>query len=114
MSKVTGVEAMLTTLDKISTTVVPKVQESIKTHGGQLQREAQRYAPVAKVAGGTLKRSIELEIKDGGFTAEVSPYADYAVYQEYGTRYQSGTPYMRPAFHKVKLAFMADITRMMK
>ena len=111
MSKVTGVEAMLTTLEKIRTTVVPKVQESIKTHGGQLQREAMRLAPVDS---GMLKRSIELEIKDGGFTAEVSPYADYAVYQEYGTRYMSGTPYMRPAFHKVKLAFMADITRMMK
>ena len=57
---------------------------------------------------------IELEIKDGGLTAEVSPYAHYAVYQEYGTRYMLGKPFMRPTFHKVKLVFMANMGKILR
>ena len=111
---ITGVEALLKDLNKKQTVVPTKTQQVIKKHGGELQREAMRLAPVAKVAGGSLKRSIELEILDGGYTAKVSPYMDYAVYQEYGTRYQSGTPYMRPAFYNRVKPFIDELKGMIK
>lgn len=114
MSKITGAKELRKSLDLIRTTIVPRVQTVIKVSGGEMQRGAQRLAPVAKIAGGTLKRSIELEIKDGGLTAEVSPYAHYAVYQEYGTRYMLGKPFMRPTFHKVKLVFMANMGKILR
>ena len=111
MSKITGAKELRKSLDLIRTTIVPRVQTVIKVSGGEMQRGAMRYAPVDS---GTLKRSIESEIKDGGLTAEVSPYAHYAVYQEYGTRYMLGKPFMRPTFHKVKLVFMANMGKILR
>ena len=114
MSKITGAKELRKSLDLIRTTIVPRVQTVIKVSGGEMQRGAQRLAPVAEIAGGTLKRSIELEIKDGGLTAKVSPYAHYAVYQEYGTRYMLGKPFIRPAFHKVKLVFIENMKKALR
>ena len=108
---ITGVEALLKDLSKKKTVVPTKTQQIVKKHGGELQREAMRLAPVDS---GALKRSIEMEILDGGYTAKVSPYMDYAVYQEYGTRYQSGTPYIRPAFYNRVKPFIDELKGMMK
>ena len=58
---------------------------------------------------GTLKRSIGLEIRDGGLTAEVEPTAEYAAYVEYGTRYMSAQPYMRPSCTAQKEKFKSDL-----
>ena len=106
-----GVEALLKDLSKKKTVVPTKMQQVVKKHGGELQREAMRLAPVDTAA---LKRSIEIEILDGGYTAKVSPYMHYAVYQEYGTRYQSGTPYMRPAFYNRVKPFIDELKGMIK
>jgi HK97 gp10 family phage protein len=48
---------------------------------------------------GRLVGAISAHVVDGpgGPYAEVRCGVDYAIYQEYGTRYQSGTPFMRPA-----------------
>jgi len=109
--KITGVEALLKDLRKKKTVVPTKTQQVVKKHGGELQREAMRLAPVDS---GALKRSIEIEILDGGYTAKVSPYMHYAVYQEYGTRYMSGKPYIRPAFYNRIKPFLADLEEIVK
>ena len=111
--KVTGVEALLKAMSsKSKPSVVPDAaQRAVKKHGALMQQEAMRLVAVDT---GTLKRSIEIEILDGGYTAKVSPYMDYAAYQEYGTRFQSGTPYMRPAFYNRIKPFLADLEEIVK
>lgn len=66
-----------------------------------IQADAQALAPVDT---GTLRGSISTTITgDGRFglmSAEIGPTVDYAVFQEYGTSTQSGTPFMGPAFDR--------------
>ena len=57
------------------------VKTVVKKNGADLQKKAQRYAPVDT---GALKRSIGLNIKDGSLTAVVAPTTEYAEYVEYG------------------------------
>ena len=89
-----------------------KVREVVKKNGAEMNEKIQRYAPVDT---GTLKRNINLEIKDNGLTAEVnSGPTEYSVYQEYGTRYQSGTPHFRPGFEDQKPICKEDMKKVMQ
>ena len=58
------------------------VKRVVRYNGAQMQIKAQQKAPVDT---GTLKRSIGIDIKDAGMTAEVTPKAEYAPYVEFGT-----------------------------
>lgn len=111
--KITGVQALLKAMaTKSKPNVIPNAaQKVVKKHGALMQQEAQRKVAVDT---GTLKRSIEIEILDGGYTAKVAPHTDYAVYQEYGTRYMSGKPYIRPAFYNRIKPFLADLEEIVK
>ena len=110
--QITGTDSLIKRLQKGVTT--SDVKMAILRNGAEMQETAQRFAPVAKVAGGTLKRSIELEIRSGGYTASVMPHTKYATYQEYGTRFMTGTPYMRPAFYQQKIIFLSDMAKLLK
>ena len=83
----------------------------VKKNGADLQKKAQHYVPVDT---GTLKRSIGLNIKDGGLTAVVAPTTDYAEYVQYGTRFMESQPYMRPALGEQKQIFKSDLEKVMK
>ena len=85
------------------------VKRVVRLNTRELQKKAQRYAPVDT---GNLKASIRQSVLDGGFTGRVSSEASYAPYQEYGTRFQPGTPHVRPAFHEQKRKFINDLKRM--
>lgn len=87
------------------------VKNTVKLNGSEMQKAAQRYAPVDTTY---LKRNIKYHSEDDGFTARVESEAEYAAYQEHGTRYQSGTPHIRPAFHEQKIKFKRDMSRLMK
>lgn len=87
------------------------VKTVVKKNGVDLQKKAQRYAPVDT---GTLKRSIELSIEDAGMTAVVASTADYAEYVEYGTRFMESQPYMRPALGEQKQIFKKDLEKIMR
>lgn len=63
---------------------------------------------------GNLRRSIELNIKDGGLTAEVEATAEYAPYVEYGTRFMTAQPYIRPAYIKQRKKFKQDMKKLTK
>lgn len=58
-----------------------------------IEAEAKQLAPVDT---GTLRASITTYVDDP-LHAVVATNADYAVYQEFGTRHQSGQPFMTPA-----------------
>lgn len=104
-----GVEELARALRKGAD--IRDVANAVKLNGAEMQAKAQRYAPVDT---GNLKRSIALSMEDGGFTARVEATAEYASYQEYGTRYQSGTPFIRPAFHEQERSFLSDLDRLLK
>lgn len=87
------------------------VKRIVQMNGAEMQGSMSRKAPVDT---SNLKRNIKITILDDGFTARVSSEAEYAPYQEYGTRYQSGTPHVRPAYHEQKPLFLQDMKRIMK
>lgn len=87
------------------------VRQIVRQNGAELQTKAQRNAPVDT---GTLKRSIGLDISDGGLTAESKAGAEYAPYVEWGTRFMEAQPYMRPAFQEQKEQFIRDMDRLAK
>lgn len=106
---VKGTDKLLNALRGMATTT--DVKNAVRLNGSQMQRKAQRHAPVDT---GTLKRSIGLEISDAGYTAIIKPTAEYAAYVEYGTRYMGAQPFMRPAYHEQEPVFIKDMERLLK
>lgn len=87
------------------------VKRVVRHNGAEMQTKAQQNAPVDT---GTLKRSIGLEITDGGMTAEVEPAAEYAPYVELGTRFMEAQPYLGPAFNEQKEKFKKDMKKLVE
>ena len=63
---------------------------------------------------GTTKRSIGIDMQDGGFRGVVGPRTEYAPYLEYGTRFMAAQPFIRPSFFVQKYKFIKDIKRLMR
>lgn len=111
MSEITidGIEELQAKLRE--TVKLDSVKKIVKLNGAEMQANAQREAPYKS---GTLRRSIMLEMKDAGRTARVEAQAEYAPYQEYGTRFMKAHPYMKPAFNVQKGKFKRDLERLAK
>lgn len=62
--------------------IINDVKRVIAETARLIQSNAQAMAPVDD---GDLRKSIEVDIRDGGFTAIVTVGAHYAIYVEYGT-----------------------------
>lgn len=91
------------------------VKRVVRHHGQQLQEKAQRNADFKKgYQTGTTKRSISLEIKEGGLTAEVEPGTEYSPYLEYGTRFMEAQPFMRPALNEQEGKFKRDLDKLVR
>lgn len=98
------------------------VKRQVRKHGAEMQTKAQRNAPVGTpestgvpgYVGGTLKRSIGIDITDGGMTAEVEPTAEYAPYVELGTRFMEAQPYLAPAFRDQAGQFRKDMKKLVE
>ena len=118
--KIEGLDKLEKQLKKNAT--LNKVRTVVRKCGADLQGTAQRKAPVGTPAstgipgyvGGTLKRSIGLELSDSGMTAEVEPTVEYAPYVEYGTRYMKAKPYLKPALEEVEPKFKAKMKELVK
>lgn len=116
--KITGIDKLQMKLKK--NVQMSGVKKVVRKNGSELQKKAQKNAPVGTpqstgipgYVGGTLKRSIGLDITDGGMTAEVEPLAEYAAYVEYGTRYMNAQPYLKPAFNEQKEKFKQDMRKL--
>ena len=87
------------------------VAESVLEACIRVQTEARNLAPVAPVHGGRLKGSIsfktdkhsdgDLDVNPAKGEGYVGSMLDYAVYQEFGTRYMKPQPFLRPAIARV-------------
>lgn len=87
------------------------VKTVVKKNGSDMQRKAQRNAPVDT---GTLKRSIGLDVSDNGMSATVEPTAEYAPYVELGTRFMEAQPFLKPAFEEQKKQFEKDLQKLVR
>ena len=123
--KIVGVETLQKQLKKNMSK--DEVKKLIRHDGQALQRKAQREADfkghyeweagkgiVFKPATGNLKKHIELDIVDGGMTAEVYSTAEYAGYVEVGTRYMDAQPYLKPALEKQSSVFQKEIRKLVE
>lgn len=91
------------------------VQRIVKHNGSGLQKKMMQKADFIKgYQTGTTKRSIELSLKDGNFTAEVEPGTEYSPYLEYGTRFMDAQPFVRPAFEEQKEKFKSDMQKLVR
>lgn len=98
------------------------VRTIVKKNGAALQKKAQKKAPIGTpestgipdYKGGTLRRSIGLEIGNDGLTATVEPTAEYAAYVEYGTRFMKAQPYLGPAFDEQSKIFKSDMEKLVR
>ena len=87
------------------------VKKVVKQNGSELQRNAIRKVAVDT---GTLKRSIGIELSNGGMTATVEATAEYAEYVELGTRFMKAQPYIRPALEEQGSQFKSDMKKLTK
>ena len=91
------------------------VKRVVRQNGSELQRKIQSNADFDKgYQTGTTKRSVDLDIKDGGLTAESGPTTEYAEYLEFGTRFMEAQPFVKPAMDEQSKKFEGDLRKLMK
>lgn len=109
--KFNGLDELLNGLNALKKGCDIGTAKVVKHCGAMCQREEMRKV---KVVTGTLKRSIYLEISNGGLTATIEPTANYASYVEFGTRFMAARPYVRPAYRKATNEFKKRMKRLVK
>lgn len=91
------------------------VKRVVSQNGAELQNKMQANADFKKgYQTGTTKRSIGLEIKDSGLTAEVAPETEYSPYLEYGTRFMEAQPFVRPSLEEQAEQFKSDMRKLVR
>lgn len=91
------------------------VKKVVRKNGSDLQRSVQRHADFKKgYQTGTTKRSVGLEIVDGGMTAMSGPTTEYSEYLEYGTRFMKKQPFVKPALEEVEKGFKSDMGKLVR
>ena len=97
------------TISNAHPNAVKQSLEVLKNNGERGKAVAKRKAPVDT---SFLKNHITTTYQ--GMEAHIHAEAGYSGYQEYGTRYQPGTPFMRPMIQGVQPLFQEDMTNVMK
>lgn len=91
------------------------VKRVVRQNGAELQKKIQSNADFKMgYQTGTTKRSVSLEMKDGGLTAETGPETEYSPYLEYGTRFMSAQPFVRPAYEEQAEQFNRDMQKLVR
>lgn len=91
------------------------VKRVVRKNGAELQEAIQRNADFKMgYQTGDTKRSVGLEITDGGMTAESGPTTDYSPYLELGTRFMDAQPFVKPALDEQEPKFKSDMRKLVK
>jgi len=107
--EITGIDKLEKQLKKNAT--MQDVKNIVKMNGAELQQKAMRKAAVDT---GSMKRYIMLSLLDGGLTSRINALMNYSSYVEWGTRYMSAQPFIKPAYNQQKIQFKKDLERLMK
>ena len=91
------------------------VKRVVRKNGAELQTQMQANADFTRgYATGQTKRSIDLQIEDGGFAASSGPTTEYAEYLEYGTRFMDAQPFVKPALDTQAPKFKSDLKKLVR
>ena len=93
------------------------VKMVVAKHGALLQKKTISNMNAAYNAGystGATARSVTNNIGDGGLSATVAPHTEYFPYLEYGTRFMSARPTLKPAFAYESIKFVNDLQKLVK
>lgn len=109
--KIEGIEELTTRLK--ANVKLNDAKRVVQHNGAELQRKMMQNADFTRgYATGTTKRSIYLKPEQGGLTAVVEPSTAYSPYMEYGTRFMSAQPFVKPAYLEQKAKFIADMKKL--
>ena len=105
-----GAEKLTMMIQGAGSKVREQSAKVVKNNAEKLKSKAQDKAPKdTRFLKGHIKTSYPGELE-----AKIEAEAAYSGYQEYGTRFQPGTPFMRPALKEVEPQFKQDMTDVMK
>lgn len=93
------------------------VKQIVAKHGALLHSKTVSNMNSAYTAGystGATARSVTNTLTNGGLTAIVAPHTEYFSYLEYGTRFMSARPTLKPAFAYQSIQFINDLQKLMK
>lgn len=111
--KIKGLDKLEKALKENAT--LDDVKKVVKHNGSQLHKKMQVNADFTQgYQTGTTKRSIGLEIADGGFTANVGPETEYSPYLEYGTRFMDAQPFVKPSLDEQEKQFKSDLQKLVR
>ncbi|HFU4369527.1 TPA: HK97-gp10 family putative phage morphogenesis protein [Streptococcus suis] len=105
-----GVEQLAMVIKGAGSRVREQSGKVVKNNAELVQRFAKVYAPHDT---GFLETQIKTSYPEA-LEAHIDAEAAYSGYQEYGTRFQPGKPFMRPALKVVEPKFKKDMTDVMK
>lgn len=105
-----GVERLTMAIRGSSRKVMEQSSQVIRNNTERLKASAKSKAPVDT---GFLKNHITSSYPDR-LEGHVKSEAAYSGYQEYGTRFQTGKPFMRPALREIEPQFKQDMTDVLK
>lgn len=89
----------------------------VDKHGALLKKKTAQNMAAAYTAGystGATKDSLSKTFSNAGMTVTVAPHSKYFAYLEYGTRFMSARPTLKPAFAYQSIQFVNDLKKMMK
>ena len=93
------------------------VKRVVKMNGTRLTQQMIKTTTTAYVKGystGDTAGSINMELRDDGFTVAVGATMDYDPYVEYGTRFMAPEPIVEPSLIQVEPRFKRDMERLKK
>ena len=110
--KLEGDLALMIALEKSNREIRSAAWKALKNNTENGMQQAKKYAPVDT---GFLKNNIVAITSDWpNMTTEIHSQSAYSGFQEFGTRYQSGTPFMRPALMFIYPQFRKDMLDVMR
>lgn len=105
-----GAERLTMAIRGSSRKVIEQSEKVVKNNTERLKASAKAKAPVDT---GFLKNHITSSYPNR-LEGHVKSEAAYSGYQEYGTRFQTGTPHIRPALQEIEQQFKQDMTDVLK
>lgn len=98
---------------KMNTSEMQQNMVRSATFNGHFEWEAKKGLVFVKPTG-TTKRSIALEISNGGLTGKVAPGTNYSQFLIYGTRFMAAQDFFRPNYYKQEIQFRKDMQNLVR
>lgn len=114
MAEIEGIEILERKLDRLARMSGREMAAALESGAQVLVNETKRLAPYLT---GNLRRSYHAErhrVTQSKASVVYGTDVEYAPYQEYGTRYMSGKPHVRPAIETKKDEAAREIAEAME